>query len=176
MKILITENNRIRAIIKKYREQYKFTQKEIAQLSGLTQSAYSAIEIAKGNIDFDRTNCIAKAYGIEIWDFINPSKKMPEITDLPNGARIIALLNKDKIISNAKTNLNLPERIMTILNSNKLAEQFTSSDIWKMLPIEVRDSIKTTRVTDTISRDAFKDVIAFTGQKRGREKIYQKIK
>ncbi|MDQ0477093.1 helix-turn-helix domain-containing protein [Chryseobacterium sp. MDT2-18] len=173
---MITENNRIRAIIKKYREQYKFTQKEIAQLSGLTQSAYSAIEIAKGNIDFDRANCIAQAYGIKLWDFINPNKTMPEIKDLPNATRIIALLNKDKIISNAKTDLNLPERIMTILNSNKLSEQFTSSDIWKMLPIEVRDSIKTTRVTDTISRDAFKDIIAFTGQKRGREKIYQKIK
>lgn len=173
---MITENNRIRAIIKKYREQYKFTQNEIAQLSGLTQSAYSAIEIAKGSIDFDKTNCIAQTYGIKLWDFINPSKTMPEIKDLPNSTKIMALSNKDKIISPSKKDLNLPERIMTILNSDKMSEQFTSSDIWKMLPIEVRDTIKTTRVTDTISRDAFKNVIAFTGRKRGKEKIYQKIK
>ncbi|MBU8882309.1 helix-turn-helix domain-containing protein [Kaistella sp. DKR-2] len=173
---MITENNRIRAIIKQYREHYKFTQNEIAKLSGLTQSAYSAIEIAKGNIDFDKTNYIAQAYGIKLWDFINPSTTIPEIKNLPNATRAIALLNKDKIISIAKTDINLPERIMTILNSNKLSEQFTSSDIWKMLPIEVRDFIKTTRVTDAISREAFRNVIAFTGQKRGKEKVYQKIK
>ncbi|KMQ70213.1 helix-turn-helix domain-containing protein [Chryseobacterium koreense] len=172
---MITENNRIRAIIKQYREHYKLTQNEIAKLSGLTQSAYSAIEIAKGNIDFDKTNCIAQAYGIKLWDFINPSTTIPEIKNLPNATRAIALLNKDKIISIAKTDINLPQRIMTILNCNKLPEQFTSSDIWKMLPIEVRDSIKTTRVTDAISREAFRNIIAFTGQKRGKEKLYQKI-
>lgn len=173
---MITENNRIRAIIKQYREQFKFTQKEIAKLCGLTQSAYSAIEIAKGNIDFDKVHAIANAYGITIWDFINPNNKIPEVKDLPEATKIIALVKKDKVISSGKTDLNLPQRIMKIINSNKLADQFTSSDIWKMLPTEVRDSIKTTRVTDAISREAFRNVIVFTGQKRGREKVYQKIK
>lgn len=51
---------------------------------------------------------------------------------------------------------------------NKLADQFTSADIWKMLPIEVRDSIAITRVTDTISREAIRNVIVFTGQKHGK--------
>ncbi|MHA6697757.1 helix-turn-helix domain-containing protein [Chryseobacterium sp. A321] len=171
---MTTQNNRTRALIKQYREQFNFTQKEIATLSGLTQSAYSAIEIGKGNIDFDKVHTIAKAYGLTIWDFINPSNKIPKIIELPESTKIIAILKKDKVNSSGRTNLNLPQQIMKIINSNKLSDQFTSSDIWKMLPVEIKDSIKSTRVTDTISRQAFSAVIFFTGRKRGKEMLYQK--
>ncbi|MCT3733711.1 helix-turn-helix transcriptional regulator [Elizabethkingia anophelis] len=167
------ENQRIRSLLKQYRKYFKLSQNEIAKLSGLTQSAYSSIEIGKGNIDFDKVDSIAKIYGLRVWELIHPNQKIPKLSELPLKTRNLVILLEQKGGGIRNSNLNLPKRIKMVLDTNELPLEFTASDIWKLLPNEIREDIKTTRITDTISRDAFSQLINFTGKKRGREKIYR---
>ncbi|AQX00492.1 helix-turn-helix domain-containing protein [Elizabethkingia anophelis] len=168
-----SENQRIKDIIKIYREHFKLTRVNIAILSGLKKSAYTALEMGTGNIDFDKINAISKIYGLQIWEFINPKQKIPALEELPFETKKLALAQKDRTVYTKNSNLKLPEKIKIILNSGELPTEFTASDIWKLLPGDVRKNIKTTRITDTISRESFSKVIDFTGKKRGKEKIYK---
>ncbi|AZA47064.1 XRE family transcriptional regulator [Chryseobacterium carnipullorum] len=168
---LKSENQRIRDLIRKYREHYKCSRKEIALLTKLQEALYTSIESGTGNIDFDRTAIIAKIYGLSLLDFINPKQKIPQIELLPSATKKVVLKNKNKQIPISNINLNLPEKIRLILDSKQLPKQFTTKDIKSLLPQNLQEVIATSRIADTITRKGFEDLVEVG--KIGRSKLYE---
>ncbi len=168
---LKSENQKIRDLIRNYREHYKCSRKEIAHLTKLREALYTSIENGKGNIDFDRTAIIAKIYGLSLLDFINPKQKIPQIKFLPAATKKVALKNKNKQIPISKINLNLPEKIRLVLDSKQLSKQFTTMDIKSFLPQDLHQEIATSRIADTINRKGFEDLVEVG--KIGRSKLYE---
>lgn len=163
-----SENNRIRLLIKQYREHFKFSQNDIVKLTGLTQSAYSSLETGKGNIDFDKTNLVSNVYGLKVWEFINPKQKIPTLDSLPNATKKIALKNKSKPKGNY--HLDLPEKIKIILGSGRLPTTFTVNDIKNLLAENIQSDINASRITTTIKRIQFEEL--YEVGKSGKSKLY----
>ncbi|QIY83000.1 helix-turn-helix transcriptional regulator [Chryseobacterium sp. NEB161] len=163
-----SENSRIRLLIKRYREHFKFSQNDIVKLTGLTQSAYSSLETGKGNIDFDKTNLVSNVYGLKVWEFINPKQKVPTLDSLPNTTKKIALKNKSKPKSNY--HLDLPEKIKIILRSGRLPTTFTVNDIKNLLKENIQSDINASRITTTIKRIQFEELCEVG--KSGKSKLY----
>jgi len=168
---LKSENQKIRDLIRKYREHFKCSRKEIADLAKLKETLYTSIEIGTGNIDFDRTASIARIYGLSLLDFINPKQKIPEIEFLPAATRRVVFENKDKQFPSSNINPNLPEKIRSILDSRQLPQQFTTNDIKLLLPQDLQKVIARSRIADTISRKGFEDIVEVG--KIGRSKLYE---
>lgn len=166
-----SENQKIRDLIRKYREHYKCSRKEIAHLTKLQETLYTSIESGTGNIDFDRTAIIAKIYGLSLLDFINPKQKIPKIEFLPTATKKVVLKNKDKQISISNIDLKLPEKIRLIIDSKKLPKQFTTKDIKCLLPQNLQEVITTSRIADTITRKGFEDLVEVG--KIGSSKLYE---
>lgn len=166
-----SENQKIRNLIRKYREHYKCSRREIALLTKLKETLYTSIESGTGNIDFDRTAIIAKIYGLSLLDFINPKQEIPQIEFLPTATKKVVLKNKDKQIPISNIDLNLPEKIRLILDSNQLPKQFTTKDIKCLLPQNLQDVIATSRIADAITRKGFEDLVEVG--KIGRSKLYE---
>ncbi|VFA44116.1 helix-turn-helix domain-containing protein [Chryseobacterium indologenes] len=166
-----SENQKIRDLIRKYREHYKCSRREIAHLTKLQETLYTSIENGTGNIDFDRTAIIAKIYGLSLLDFINPKQKIPQIEFLPTPTKKVVLKNKDKQIPISNIDLNLPEKIRSILDSKQLPKQFTTKDIKSLLPKNLQEVIATSRIADTITRKGFEDLVEVG--KIGRSKLYE---
>ncbi len=166
-----SENQKIRDLIRRYREYFKCSRREIAHLTKLKEPLYTSIESGTGNIDFDRTATIAKIYGLSLLDFINPKQKIPQIESLPSATKKLVLENKNKQIAITNIDLNLPEKIRLILDSKKLPKQFTTKDIKSLLPQNVQEVIATSRIADTIIRKGFEDLVEVG--KIGKSKLYE---
>ncbi|MCL8537666.1 helix-turn-helix domain-containing protein [Chryseobacterium gallinarum] len=169
----MTENQRFRNIIKKYRESFNLSQNDISMLIGITQSVYKAVENGRGTIDLDKADMIAKVYGLRYWELVHPSRKSIEVEKLPVKTKKLVLARKHVKRTPKNRELQLPEKINAIFSSGKLPREFTSSDIWSLLPTSVRDQVKTIRITDTLKKGSLRNLVEETGEKRSHEKLYR---
>ncbi|MCF3109569.1 helix-turn-helix domain-containing protein [Niabella sp. CC-SYL272] len=170
---MISENQRFRNIIRKYREHFNLTQNDMAKLMGIKESAYRMMENGRGNIDMDKIQLIARVYGLKTWELINPAQRIPGQEQLPPQTRKLVVANKDIIRVPRDMGLQLPEKINSVLDSGKLPEEFTSSDIWSLLAENTRKKVKTTRITDLLTKGTLKAKVEETDSKRSREKLYR---
>lgn len=170
---MANENQKFRNLIKGYRKHYGLSQDDIAELIGIKQNAYSAMETGRGDIDLDKADRVAKVYGLRHFQMLDPKQKMPLIEDLPQRTRERVLERKIKGKKARNDELELPKRIITIFKSGKLREEFTSSNVWDLLPENIKGQIKSTRITDLFKKGDLKDKVEETGEKRGREKVYR---
>lgn|GEM_PF-1375398 len=167
------ENKRFRDIIKKYRTYFKLSQEDVAGLIGIKQSAYGAMEIGRGNIDFDKGDQIAKVYGLRHFELMIPKRRLPSIEELPPKTKKRVLERKAEGKKTRNDYLKLPTHVIEIVSSESAPKEFTSSEVWGLLAENIKHLIKPVRITDILKKGQLKDKIEETGEKRGREKVYR---
>ncbi|MFA6071819.1 MAG: hypothetical protein WC810_24855 [Janthinobacterium sp.] len=127
---------------------------------------------------------ISNIFGLRYFEFGNPKRPIPKITDLPKATQAAILERKKKgnpeIIRN--NDLNLGVHVRNVLASAKLANEFTSSDVLKLLPAEIINQITSRRITDLFRKGELKDKVEDTGKtlkvegKRGPKEILFRLK
>lgn len=168
-----SENNRFRILIKQLREHYNLSQNDFAHLMGIKLLAFRALENGRGTIDLSKAASIAKVLGLHIWEILHPDLKFPELKKLPTKTRELAISRQGIKRTPKSMDLQLPEKIKKILSSGKLPREFTSNEVWKLLPTEVKNKIKASRITDSLNRGALNKAVENTGKKRSHEKVYR---
>lgn len=170
---MVSENQKFRKLIKRYRKHFKLSQGDVAEFMNIKQNTYSAMETGRADIDLDKADTIARVYGLRHFQMLDPKQKTPKIESLPPRTKKRVLERKAEGKKLRNDELELPKQVMEVFKSGKLAEKFTSSDIWGLLPNNIKSQIKSTRITDLFSKGELKDKIEYTGKKRGREKVYR---
>ncbi len=170
---MASENQRFRNLIKKYRKHFKLSQEDVAEFMGIKQNAYSAIETGRGDIDLDKADNVASVYGLRHFQMLDPKQKTPRIDDLPARTKKRVLERKAEGKKLRNDELELPKHIVDVFKSGKLLEEFTSSDVWGLLPEDIKEQIKSIRITDLFKKGELKDKVEDTDRKRGREKLYR---
>ena len=146
------ENKRIRTLIKTYRLSFELTLSDLVQLTHIKQSTYRGMEIGSSAIDFNKINKVAKVYGLPLWEFINPNQEIPEFANLDAKTKELILSKNANSNQRKQPNPQLSKHIEEVLHSGNLPREFTSSDIWALLPPKIKERIPSYRVTDSLKK------------------------
>lgn len=157
----------------KYRKHFLLTLQDLDTLLMPFGLIYTGVESGKRTLTLALTEGIAKVYGLSYCQIITPNNSIPKIDDLPTQtkARVLERESEGKKMRNEE--LALPRHVWYIMKSTKLPKEFTSSDIWKLLPLDIQGQVKSIRITDLFKKGELKDKVQDTGEKRGREKLYK---
>ena len=160
----------------KYLKYFGLIEADIARLTKLsTYSVTEVLEGQKGIVLKTAEEISSVVFNIRYFELGNPQFPLPKKRDLPTATQDAIAERKKKgtpkITRN--TELNLPSHVNIVLKSGQLALEFTSSDILNLLPDNIKNQIKSTRITDLFKKGELKDKVEETGIKRGREKVYR---
>jgi Predicted transcriptional regulators len=158
--------------MKRYRKHYRLSQEDVADLIGIKQNAYSAMETGRVDVDLDKAEAISKVYGIRFFQMADPKQKIPKIEDLPARTRKRVLERKAEG-KKQRDDLQLPKYISGVFESGRLPEKFSSFDVLSALPPEIQKKVKPARITDLFKKGILKNRVEDTGEKNGRVKLYR---
>lgn len=162
--------------LRKYLNHFGLIDADIARLIRSNTDAIDEILAGKKGIVLRTAEKISWAvFGIRYFELGNPRFPLPKEKDLPPETQEAITERKKKGTPeiNRNTDLNLPFHVRNVLKSGKLKSEFTSSDVWKLLPDNIKEQIKSIRITDLFKKGELKDKVEDTGEKRGREKLYK---
>lgn len=165
--------------LEKYLKSFGLIIPDIARLiKSSTESIDNALNGKKGVV-LKTAERIANLFGLRYFEFGNPKFPLPKVNDLPQDTQIAIEQRKKKgnpeIIRN--NDLNLGIHVRKVLESKKLASEFASSDILRLLPDEVKNQITSRRITDLLRKGELKAKVEDTGKtikiegKRGPKEI-----
>lgn len=160
----------------RYLKHFGLTTADISKLiKSNTDAIVEVLEGEKGIVLKTAEKISWMVFGIRYYEFGNPKFPFPKKKSLPKATQeaIVARRKKGTSQFNRNTDLNLPIHINDVLDSGKLEHEFTSSDVWSLLPESIQGQIKSIRITDLFSKGELRDKIEYTGKKRGREKVYR---
>lgn len=162
--------------LRRYLIKFELAEADISRLTRLSSKSVSDILIGSKGIVLKTAEQISSiVFGIRYFELGNPQFPLPRLEDLPESTQIAIANRKEKgFADNARNiDLNLPKHVMIVLGSGRLELEFTSSDIWKLLPLDIQGQVKSIRITDLFKKGELKDKVEDTGEKRGREKLYR---
>jgi len=69
--------------------------------------------------------------------------------------------------------LHLSRHVGNVLSSGQLADEFTSSDVWKLLPADIKSQVKPNRITDLFKKGKLRARVEDMKKRKVREKVYR---
>lgn len=160
----------------KYLKRFGLIEADIAKLIGSNSDAIEEILSGEKGIVLKTAEKIAWiVFGIRYFELGNPKLPLPKKADLPLATQHAIAERKEKGIPeiSRNTSLNLPLHVSKVLESGQLDLEFTSSDVWKLLPKNIKEQIKSIRITDLFKKGDLRGIVEETGGKRGREKLFK---
>lgn len=156
-----------------YRKHFLLTLQDLDVLLRPLNLIYTGVESGKRTLTLALAEGIASVYGLSYCEMTTKNYPIPSIENLPAATKELVLERQSAGKKPRNEDLTLPKHVSGILNSISFPLEFTSSEIWGLLPNNIKSQIKSTRITDLFSKGELKDKIEYTGKKRGREKVYR---
>ncbi len=153
--------------LQKYLNHFGLFTIDIAKLSKLNSDVVDEILEAKKGIVLKTAERISKVFGLRYFQFGNPAFKFPAKTNLPVDTQKTIAHRKAMgapVNTTKNTDLNLPLHVTEILESGKLSEKFTSTNIYNLLPAEIQEKTSPNRVSDLFKRGALKKLVENAGE------------
>ena len=169
----------------KYLKHFGLIEADLAKLISSTNTDdLKEIRGGKKGVVLKTAERIANIFGLRYFEFGNPTFALPKTEDLPKDTQN-AIENRKKkgnpeIIRN--NDLNLGVHVKKALKSGQLGDEFTSSQLLKLLPNNIRPLITSRRITDLFRKGELKDKVEDTGKtvkvegKRGPKVILFRLK
>ena len=169
------ENERFRHIIKNYRIAFNLTQEIVEELSKLKKLKYSRIESGKQNADIQDSKDIAKIYGLENYEILNPNQKIPLKSSLPKSTQL-AIKKLEQFGVNPKPHLrkiDLGKYLDELITKGLLDQPISAKALLGAMPAVVQNEVMESRkITDLLNRRPRNEHIAKVG-KNGKEYLFQ---
>lgn len=162
--------------LRKYLKHFGLIEADIARLiKSNTDTMNEILDGQKGIVLKTAEKISWVVFGIRYFEFGNPKFPIPKKNELPGKTQDAIAERKKRGVPgiNRNTNLNLPLHVSNVLKSGRLNNEFTSSDVWELLPDDIKAQIKSIRITDLFKKGELKDKVEETGQKRERKKLYR---
>jgi len=172
----INVNVEFGAQLRRYLKHFGLIEADVARLTNLSTYSVDEILVGEKGIVLKTAEKISwVVFGIRYYEFGNPKFAIPKKKDLPAKTQDAIADRKKRGAPeiNRNTDLNLPLHVNKALKSGKLNNEFTSSEVWELLPDDIKGQIKSIRITDLFKKGELKNKVEETGLKRGKEKMYR---
>ena len=170
--------------LEKYLSRFQLIVADIARLTNSNTDAIDEVFDGKKGIVLKTAERISNIFGLRYFEFGDPNFPLPQIDKLPMATQKAILERKKKgspeIVRN--NDLNLAVHIKGVLTSGLLENEFTSSQLLKLLPVDISSQITSRRITDLFRKGELKDKVEDTGKtvkidgKRGPHEIVFRLK
>lgn len=172
--------------LEKYLNHYGLAEADVAKMIGSNTESIKQIIRGEKNIVLKTAEQISKVFGLRYFKFGDPEFDFLDAESLPEETRLIISKRRKigKPVVDRNNELKLPYHIIAALKSENLPLEFTSSDLFNLLPVNIQQSIKQpSRITDAfIKNNDLKKLVVDTNRKRradgkrGRGLILYKLK
>ena len=159
----------------KYLKHFGLIGADIARLSKLNTASMEDMLNGSKGIVLKTAEKISNAFGLRYFELGNPKFPLPKIKQLPQETQDAIKYRKEKgntqIVRNYDNDIagNLD---WIIYETDLLHQPVTAEEIRLSFPLDIRDAIKSTRITDLLKKSGRDRFVVQVG-KRGREHLFQ---
>lgn len=169
--IYMADNKGIEGIFREYRLHYGLTQNAIEELAQLKKNQYSRLESGRQKPRPHETDAIARVYGLNDYQMMNPKQRKPSLKSLP--------IQTQQAISDSKLSgtkprerhdkIDLGKEIDKLIRAGKLDTPISAKKLMNLLPKSVRDGInnESRRITDLLSRPPRSNEVKIVNKPKG---------
>jgi len=158
--------------IHKYLKHFGLIEADLGALIGTGSGDIKGILNFTKSVGLKRLGRIASIFGLTYYEFGNPLHPYPKFDDLPLETQIAITKRKEIGNPNRDYSKDLAGNLDKILSTDYLSMPRTAEEIWQQLPINVRETIGPTRVTDLLGKNPRNKMVTKVG-KKGKEHLFQ---